>query len=62
MKSFTTDTRHLSHQMYLNALSWDGKAWAGEGGNIYSPSENVRSWVPWTKWHDDPLNAGYPTR
>ena len=48
MKSFTIDTRHLSHQMYLNALSWDGKAWSGEGDNIYSPSENVRSWEPRT--------------
>ena len=56
---FTIDTRHLSPRMYLNALSWDGKAWAGEGGNIYSPSENVRSW--WgADWYNDPLNAGYP--
>ncbi|KKL12828.1 hypothetical protein LCGC14_2531840 [marine sediment metagenome] len=48
MRNFTIDTRHLSPQMYLNALLWDGKAWSGEGDNIYSPSENVRSWEPRT--------------
>ena len=58
-RCFTVDTIHLSRRMYLNALSWDGKAWNGEGGSIYSPSENVRSW--WgAEWHNDPLNAGYP--